>query len=310
MAHLSPDTAIFSPSVARQAASTAKDWSYVDAWLASKYNGRSPPPFEKNPDTLKALLALASLNEAADENRGLLARAEAHALDDIKTHENMQTSRIEDPATHPSVQSFRHGLLSAVEDRLTKDGKASLDAMATSAVHLGMSYPRPAQLGQAMLDLQVRNFDLDQALARVAILQRYVDAESQRLDSLLHQVNGDDYRPPAHLSRQNLDMQRKVKVMASKLPELKDKVSTLARTVGLPDPTIDQLRQEELSYLELLEVKRTLDQHLGDFEGLPPDTQQARRLLESLRIELRAITDHRDAVFENLVERETPRKGR
>ncbi|PSR85498.1 hypothetical protein BD289DRAFT_368537 [Coniella lustricola] len=309
MARLPPDTAIFSPSFARQAASAAKDWSHVDAWLASKYNGRSPPSFERNPDTLKALLALASLNEVADENRTLLVRAKADALSNIKTLEEVHTSG-RDPTTIPSVLSFSRGLLTAVEHSLTEDGKASLDAMASSAVHLGMAFAEPAQLGQAMLDLQVRNFDLDQALARVAVLQRYIDAESARLDNLLHQANGDTYRPPAHLSRQNLDMQRKVKVMASKLPELNDRVSALAGAVGTPSPTIDQLRQEEQSYLALLDVKKTLDQHLGDFEGLPPDTQQARQHLESLRKELRAITDHRDAVFENLVERETPRKGR
>ena len=94
MAHLAPhlhqhhhhhqsNAAIFSPSVARAAASTAKDWSFVDDWLHRKYAASSAsgggggktaakrsswttvPQFERNPETLKALLALAAANEAS-----------------------------------------------------------------------------------------------------------------------------------------------------------------------------------------------------------------------------------------------------
>lgn len=318
MAHLPPDAAIFSPSVARQAASTAKDWNYVDSWLASRYNSRSPPQFERNPDTLKALLALAALNESADENRDLVAHVEADALQDIKAQAQAaaaaedEVNRTGDECavgqTH--LAAFRDDFYAAVEDSLTKEGKAALDAMASSAVHLGMAFPEPAQLGQAMLDLQARVFDLEQAAARVGLLQRYVGSESERLHGLLEDVRGDEYRPAADLARQNLEMQRKIKAMAKELPEMKDKVSSLARTVGVPNPTIQQLRQEEEKYLELLELRRTLDQQINEFEGLPPDIAMARQQLDALRSELHSISEHRDAVFEGLVERETPRKAR
>lgn len=332
MAHLPPDAAIFSPSVARQAASTAKDWNYVDSWLASKYNARSPPQFERNPDTLKALLALAALNESADENRDLVARVEADALQDIRAVQAAgaeEASRTRTRAgdegargggdgggdgdvagqAHP-LTAFKEDFYAALEDSLTRDGKAALDAMASSAVHLGMAFPEPAQLGQAMLDLQARLFDLEQAAARVGLLQRYVGSESDGLDRLLEDVRGDEYRQPADLARQNLEMQRKIKAMAKKLPEMRDRVSSLARTVGVPSPTIQQLRQEEDKYLELLELRRTLDQQINEFEGLPPDTAMARQQLDALRRELHSITERRDAVFEGLVERETPRKAR
>ena len=91
--HLSHDYesgAIFSPTIARIAASTARDWSYVDSWLSSKLPpGRPLPSFERNPDTLKALLALAAANEAADEQRSLLARAEAEALKEVYSLEGL-----------------------------------------------------------------------------------------------------------------------------------------------------------------------------------------------------------------------------
>lgn len=309
MAHLPPDAAIFSPSVARLAASTAKDWSYVDSWLASKYNGRTPPSFERNPDTLKALLALASMNEKTDEHRDLVARVETTALHDIKRAERAEAEE-KGGETPMGLSAFHDDLFAALDDSLTKEGKASLDAMSSTALELGIAFPEPAHLAQAMLDLQARKFNLEQATTRVSILQRYIESESARLDMLLEEVRGDEYRPPADLARQNLDMQRNVKAMAKKLPEMKDKVSYLARAVGVPNPTIDQVRQEEEKYLELLDLKRSLDQQLNVFEGLPPDTDIARQQLDGLRRELRNITEHRDAVFEGLVERETPRKGR
>lgn len=309
MAHLASDAAIFSPSVARLAASTAKDWAYIDTWLASKYKGRSPPSFERNPGTLKALLALAGLNETADENRDLVARVAADALQEVQAADDARKLRESDGSGAILIE-FKEEVFSALEHSLTKEGKASLDAMASAAVQLGMALPEPAQIGQAMVHLQMRNFDLEQAVARVGILQRYIDFEAARLADLHEEVAGNEYRPPADLARQNLDMQRRVKAMTKKLPEMKDKVASLARAIGVPNPTIDQVRLEEESYLELLEVKRGLDKQINDFEGLPPDTEEARLQLDTMMRELRSITEHRDQIFENLVERETPRKGR
>ncbi|KAK5007655.1 hypothetical protein LTR16_002090, partial [Cryomyces antarcticus] len=80
---ISPDwaaSALFSPSKARQQAAQAKDWAYVDGWLAAKYAPKPAPAFERNSDTLTALLALAAGNEEADERREMVERVEEEAL--------------------------------------------------------------------------------------------------------------------------------------------------------------------------------------------------------------------------------------
>ncbi|KAG8163169.1 hypothetical protein KVR01_007647 [Diaporthe batatas] len=311
MAQLPPDAAIFSPTVARIAASTAKDWNYVDRWLAAKYNGRTVPQFERNPETLKALLALATLNETSDENRHLISQVDAAALRDIHAARGAKQEAADEGDRAPvDLASFRNEFYGALEDNLSTEGKTALDAMASSAGHLGIAYPEPASLARAMLDLQMRLFDLEQAASRVETLQGMVKAESASLDELLEDVRGDEYRAPADLARHNLDLQRKLKAMSKRLPEMQSKLASLARTVGVPEPTIQQVGEEEARYLESLDIRRRLDQQVGEFEGLPADVDRARQQLDRLRDELRTITGRRDAVFEGLVERETPRKAR
>ena len=126
MAHLPPSAAIFSPSVARAAASAAKDWSYVDTWLQRKFPGRGPPPFERNADTLRVLLSLASANEAADEERALLARLEAETLEQLRAHEQSQQEPQSEDSPEVTHQSAREAILASLETSLTRDGQTAL----------------------------------------------------------------------------------------------------------------------------------------------------------------------------------------
>ncbi|KAI1411506.1 hypothetical protein F5Y13DRAFT_55091 [Hypoxylon sp. FL1857] len=339
MAHLAPintksssistststsQAAIFSPSVARAAASTAKDWSYVDSWLRSKYAGSSinrgrPPAFERTPETLKALLALAAANEAADEDREQLARIEEAALAEVQAAEREQDARrrkVEAEAEKKQEQPvdgelLAADLLAAIETNLSKDGKAALDAMASMAVDLGVAYPTPETLGAKFVELQGRALELEDSIERVNLLQRYLDRESARMESFLEELHhGEAYQPAPDLAKQNLELQRKIKGMTAKIPELKSQVISLEKTVGLPRLTVDDVRKEEEAYLELLARKKDLDAQVRAFAGLPADIEAARMELEALRADLRDATEQRDENFERLVERESPVKTR
>ncbi|KAK6193329.1 hypothetical protein LQW54_012562 [Pestalotiopsis sp. IQ-011] len=323
MAHLAPhlsQPAIFSPSVARAAASTAKDWAYIDTWLRDKFRrgGQRLPPFERNPDTLRLLLALASQNEATDEERERRARIEAAALDDVKAAERADADRRREEAASEaralvSVDAaafIADDLVSAVEKSLPKDGAVALDAMASMAIELGLPRPTPEQLGCKFVELQARAYELEQATARVALLQKYLDRESSQAAAFLQELSGDEYVPLVDLVKQNKGLRGRVETAAAQLPELLEQVSSLEASVGAPGLTVEEVRQDERDYIALLGRKKDMDARVKAFAGLPPDLEAARQELEALRSQLRVATQRLDADWEGLVERESPFKPR
>ncbi|KAL2024784.1 hypothetical protein VTK56DRAFT_5605 [Thermocarpiscus australiensis] len=209
MAHLPANTAIFSPSVARAAASAAKDWSYVDAWLHRKFPGRGPPPFERNADTLRALLALASANEAADEERALVARLEAETLAQLQAHERAppQQHQNDDSDEHAvndntALDSARQAILTSLESALTREGQTALDATASLAVELGIALPTPAALGAELLSLSSRTAALEQAIARIQTLTAYIARESDLTAALAAELAPPPPPPLPHHDRE------------------------------------------------------------------------------------------------------------
>jgi HAUS augmin-like complex subunit 1 len=294
MAYLSP-SAIFSPTIARQQLATAKDWNYIDGWLTTKFNGKSAPPFERNNDTLKALLALAALNEIADEGCELLSKVETKTIQELQ-------SKV---ATGPEKE-----LLQTIEESLTREGHVSLDALSTAGVLLNQPFADTEQLARRMLELQVTSFNLDQASDRVAILHKHLNSELEQINTLVEDLRGEVYQPSSELAKQTLDYQRKAKVLAAKLPELKKRVASLSAGLGAPKPTIRDVKVEEESFGTLMATVKSLEAQKKSFHGLPYDTDLARLELESLRVELTDLTRQRDGMFEGLVERASPMKSR
>lgn len=292
MAHLSPST-IFSPSVARQQLATAKDWNYIDGWLNTKFNGKSAPPFERNIDTLKALLALAALNDTADEDCELLSKVEAKSLQELQRKE----------AADPDGE-----ILNAIEDHLTREGHTSLDALSSAGVALRQPFADTERLAQKIVDLQVTCFNLEQASDRVAILHRHLSIELEHIMALVDELQGDTYRPSSELPKQTLDHQRKTKVLTAKLPELKSRIASLTATTGGPKPTIEDVKVEEEKFKELIATVKDLEAQVKAYHGLPHDTDLARLEVEGLRVELKKLARQRDGMFEGLVERESPKK--
>ncbi|KAH7369897.1 hypothetical protein BKA65DRAFT_487259 [Rhexocercosporidium sp. MPI-PUGE-AT-0058] len=294
MAHLSP-SAIFSPSVARQQQAAAKDWNYVDNWLSTKFNGKTPPPFERNNDTLKALLALAALNDTADEERGLLARVEAKVLQGLQAKEEA------DPHTE---------LLNSIEECLPCEGQTSLDTLSSLSVALNQPVPSIERLGRSILNLQVASYDLDLASERISILEAHLISELESINALIGDLQSDDYQASSDLTKQTIDYQRRAKALSAKLPELRDRATSISAGSGSSKITIQDVKLEEDKFKSMMEMVKDLEAQVRSYHGLPQDTDLARLELESLRVELRDLTLQRDSMFEGLVERESPKKTR
>lgn len=253
--------AIFSPSVARIAASTARDWSYVDAWLASKSPAwkTSLPPFERNQDTLKALLALVSLNEAADDQRRLLARVDATALQGLSSAHD----KAEPGASPNGITLTKAHLLDAIEHSLPKDGVSALNVLTTVASEAATASPDPDHLGSLMLRLQGAVYGAEQTAARVDAFERQLQREAEAAEELLHTLQSEFYKPPSDLAKQNLDVQRRIKTVSAQLPDLHDRVSALGASVATPYLTIGDVIELEQRYQALTYRLRELSEQVA-----------------------------------------------
>lgn len=290
MAPLSP-SAIFSPSVARQQLAAAKDWNYIDGWL-TKFHGKPAPPFERNNDTLKVLLALATLNGTADEDRSLLIKVEAKSLQELQVKEKTDSGA---------------EILKALEENLTREGHHYLDGLAAAGVTLNEPFANTEQMAKKIIDLRASFYDLNQTSSRIALLHEQLISELKRVDALLQVLSGDTYQPPAELSKQTQDFQRMAKVLTAKLAELRDRV-TIPSVAIAPSQSIQDIKGEEDNYIGQMARVKGLESQIKDLYGLPHDTDLARLKLEELRVELKELSRERDCVFEGLVEREGPTK--
>lgn len=286
---------IFSPTLARQALATTKDWNYIDAWLSRHFVPGSPPAFERNADTLRALLALAAVNESVDEENDLLSKADARCLSELRQN------------VEPDARS---DLLGSLESNLTPDGKKGLDALSETAAALNLPFGDTEQMATRIMNLHSTAFSLEQIGARIDVLINHLQRELELGTSFLQEVDGDKYQSPPNLGKQTMEFQRKTKLLAAKLPELRERISTLAAYEGTTKPTVQDIGVEEREFRSIEVLVKDLEGQLKSYHGLPHDTDLARLELETLRAELTALKKERDGMFEGLVERESPKKQR
>ncbi|KAI9676923.1 MAG: hypothetical protein M1817_006762 [Caeruleum heppii] len=295
---LSP-THLFSPSKAREALATAKDWEYVDSWLSTTYarNSRVVPGFERNPETLSALLALASFNEAADEEGEVVSEAEALALEELKT----------EAANDPDSE-----MLLALEDSLTPEGRQSLEAVANLSVVLGVPSASTEDLATSLISLTTTTNDLLQAQDRLSALQASLDASLTSLRSLLRTIQTTpSNQTPANLPRQTTSKNLSTKHLQVKLQEYHDRLSFLsAQPSSHPARTTQDVAAQERDVLALEGRVKELERRVKTYGGLPYDKKSALAEFERVRREQAKLEAARDQLFEGLVEGQQEKRAR
>ena len=277
------ESALFSPSKARVQQAQAKDWASVDAWLSKKYASKRLPAFERNEDTLQALLTLAKLNDSVDEQRSHIDRVEKAAL---QAHSKRTPS-----TTNDINQTLSESL----------DDHGDLDALAKTMVSLDISKMDLPTTAVAIVDLTSRKFEADQQAHHTETQLTAIKAEHRRVADLLTGIQQDSFFPPPNLAEQTPEWIRSTKHLKAKIAEYDERLSTV-RTVDPSSTNIETVAKliEDLSSHK--ETLAALSIQLEAFQSLPSDARPARARLECARDELRTFLKQRDQLFEQLVD--------
>ncbi|KAE8147526.1 hypothetical protein BDV25DRAFT_32345 [Aspergillus avenaceus] len=277
------DSPLLSPAKARQAAIQAKDWAYVNSWLSRHYAPNPVPNFERNEDTLRALLALAAANDAADEEATVLHEAREQAVQGYKSREEAEDKQ-------------KGEILDELELYLDESGTRDLDDLAASAVALGALSTEPDELGQSLIELTKEEFSVQEQLAQVDMLHDYLQRELDALRRQLHELNSDEaYEIPADLPAKTAEWTRSTKMLTAMVGEYDDRISALERTQA-KGPTIDDLMAEEENVTKLTGAVERLEHKLQMLHDLPQDIQGARSKYTELERELNKLIEQRDSM--------------
>ena len=277
---------LFSPSKALAAQAQAKDWASVDAWLAKRYPGKRLPPFERNEDTLQALLELATLNDSADEQRNLVDRIEKASLQAMS-----RRRAAESEGNAEVLRSVMVGL----------EGCDSLDALAEMSVALSCSDADVSTMGRALVNLTTQIFEAEQQARRADAQVETMISDQAKLSVQLKGLKQEDFEPRSNLPELTADWVRNTKQLKAKIGEYDDRLAGLRAT---QQPTV-KLEDVALLAADLSTQQQRLDDLSGQltaYQNLPSDLKAARAALEAARTELRSQVKERDQLFERLVE--------
>ncbi|KAF2166245.1 hypothetical protein M409DRAFT_23437 [Zasmidium cellare ATCC 36951] len=273
--------ALFSPSKARAVQARAKDWAVVDSWLSKRYGSRMPN-FERNEDTLQALLTLANLNESADEQRYQVERIERTALQALSRPRGV----INDEIVH------------AMEIELLNE--THFETLAEVIVSLDCPTSDPLQVGKRVIDLTSDQFELKQQLQRTEGQLDALRKEQARIEDLLQELKSDAFQPPADVSETTVEWTKSAKQLKAKIAEYEERLSASRPDSAAGGIQMVQQRLDDVSRLR--SQLANLEMDLRAFQDLPTDPRAARRTLEEARGELRALTNKRDKLFESMAE--------
>lgn len=271
---------LYSPSKARAHQAQAKDWEAVDAWLSKKYATRRIPVFERNDETLPALLALAELNEAADDQRVHVDRIEKNVL-----------------ATTSKRASEEGEIYRSVAAAVDKDENLAL--LAQTIVYLDCAIVDMTAISSAILDLTSQSFIAHQQAMQVESQIAALVLEQQRLAEQLKNLQRDSFKTPTVLSEQTSEHLRNSKHMKAKLAEYGDRLNGL-HSFDRSQQQVSSLIQDSDDLDTILHRINTTEAELELYQNLPTDARAARDRVRNVKEQLVKLIRRRDELFENL----------
>lgn len=276
-------SALFSPSKARAQQAQAKDWAAVESWLSKRYGTKRPPPFEKNEETLQSLLALANLNDSADEHRSQLERVEKNVIQNL--------------SKRPS--GLAHEVLSVLLNQAELD--EGLETLAELAVALDTPTSDALAIGKDLGRLISDVFESKQRLLTTSAQVEALRTERTRLAASLDQLGSKAFQPSPDTIENTAQWLKSTKNLKAKLAEYDERLAAIpsSRQQGGPN-RIASVQQKIAEVERQREALALVESQLKILKTLPPDMRSARRKVEDARDQLRALTARRDQLFEGL----------
>lgn len=284
---------MFTPSATRLTTPTARDWTYAETWIDQKVRGHSVP-FERNADTLRALLALATYSQTAEEHRQIFNKASA----ETSTTKVYSKSRL-----YASQEEYRCELVSVIEQALPEATAAVIHSHATALLSIS------EQQGNLLARILALQTEID-ALQTTSAISNSLEAQLSREFSTIQDIGRQHRTTAGHFlqfAAKNAQLRQSVDMNVAASFETTNRCSAGQRRAGVRF-LVEDVVGEEQRYLTLLKQKKDLDLHLATFQGIQTDPNEAKAELDALRSQLDGMVARRDAAFDGLVKRESPGK--
>jgi HAUS augmin-like complex subunit 1 len=286
----SPISPLLSPTKARRDAAEAKDWADVSSWLATKYSPQPVPRFERNGETLRALLELIAVNEAADREVGLIQRAEEEEL-----------RRVEE-ADRSDVGPCRD-MLGALEVSLNERGASALNDLAEASLLLGTLSPDPGVMGERIMELSKEKFEREQQFRRISDLQGQLEHEIETMKTNTEKIRSQvDEVAQEDMQQRTAQLNRETKQFTTKKVEYSERIAALERYT-IESPNLSGLKIQEQLVKQAQARVKVLERQISEFHSLPPDLEAARGEYQRAVGELQDLRRRRDGSFQVMVER-------
>ena len=247
------------------------------------------PAFERNEDTLRALLALSAANEKADEERDMLWGVEKEALAELKMAKEADS---------------KSSMLTTLSNALNSQGHANLDALASVSTALDAPDPSIYSIASTLSIHTQTSQILAQQLQHLSHLQRALELELAALRAQLQELRSTAFQSPLSLQRQTLDWSRNTRQLKGKLSEYSDRLASMSANDSTSSASdVTQLVKREGKVSELEDTVGLLTAKLDAYKGLPRDREVAISEVKALEEDVSKLRRKLDSLYEGLVER-------
>lgn len=273
---------LYSPSKAHAQKALARDWASVDDWLSRKYASKRLPAFERNEDTLQALLKLASASDNADEQRSHIDKVQRAAL-----------------------AAYRKDVLtvSPLYAVVISEGNSNthLDLLATTFVDLDCARTDIGAACEAVVDLTSDDFNSKQSLALVTSQIDALLLEQERIRLSLAEIRQASSEASPQVYETTADYLRDTKHVKAKIVEYDDRLASL-QSARSDESLLATMISEVHSLAEQRKYMSQLSDRLDVYQSLPTDLMAARAQVEDSRSKLLKLVRKRDQMFEALAD--------